>query len=381
MIPVPGKNDFDKRFSWYRWSAPIYENYEEVLEAVKNIGVIGKRLKSVRIIGEAIPSYFTRKSEQVSGEGMRVNCFVAQEPFIFEFEDGTSLEFLPHQDKHARLACSTIPNGIKDGLSPCSSASHEYFVEVFGERWRQYALKDVEVVNVDHSKKTFSIKAQPEENHESEIWYRFKFENDCCFEFRCGTRRRKYEVFFTRYWEGSIPYSRLKTNPVTYISWDFDSHSGALELYPCVHDNAELDSSHVSSLESFILENSWGGQICVDETVLPKCLYELFDQHLDEALNRNSWLNSEPYFDFYGQNWFSYENMRNVISDVRRYIEKLDSNSLTSEEQKEVLNWAVEVEESESQRLLKNFLEVFCETVEDMMNLCPHADCICVEGP
>lgn len=44
MIPVPDKNDFDKRFSWYRWSAPIYENSEEFLEAIKKSRVIGKRL-------------------------------------------------------------------------------------------------------------------------------------------------------------------------------------------------------------------------------------------------------------------------------------------------------------------------------------------------
>lgn len=136
MIPVPSTNNFDKRFSWYRWSAPIYENSEEVLEAIKKSAVIGKRLKSVRIIGEATPSFFIEKSQQVPGEGMKVNSFVAQEPFILEFEDGTSLEFLPHLEKYARLACSTIPDDIKDGLSPCSPLSQEYFVEIFGERWR-----------------------------------------------------------------------------------------------------------------------------------------------------------------------------------------------------------------------------------------------------
>lgn len=80
--------------------------------------------------------------------------------------------------------------------------------------------------------------------------------------------------------------------------------------------------------------------------------------------------------------------MRRVVSDVRDCIEKLNSNTLTAEEKKEVLQWAVrafyhkvEVTENESQRLLKDFLEVFCESVEGMMNLCPHADGICVMGP
>ncbi|WP_281523533.1 hypothetical protein [Turicimonas muris] len=389
MIPVPSTNNFDKRFSWYRWSAPIYENSEEVLEAIKKSAVIGKRLKSVRIIGEATPSFFIEKSQQVPGEGMKVNSFVAQEPFIFEFEDGTSLEFLPHLEKHARLACSTIPDDIKDGLSPCSPLSQEYFVEIFGERWRRYALKNVEVVNIDHSKITFPLRAQPEENQECEILYRFKFENDCCFEFRCGTRRRKYEVFFKRNWEGSILYSQLKTKPVNHISWEIDSFGGAVNLYPYVHEDInESDFSPTSSLETFILDNWWGGEVCVDGEALPMCLCELFDKHLDKVLNQESWTDAEPVFEFYGQNLFPYENMRRVVSDVRDCIEKLNSNTLTAEEKKEVLQWAVrafyhkvEVTENESQRLLKDFLEVFCESVEGMMNLCPHADGICVMGP
>lgn len=320
---------------------------------------------------------------------MQVNCFVAQEPFIFEFEDGTSLEFLPHLEKHARLACSTIPEDIKDGLSLSSPLSHEYFEEIFGERWRRYALKDVEVVNIDHSKKTFCIKAQSQENQESEIWYRFKFENDCCFEFRCGTRRRKYEVFFKRNWEGAIPYSQFKTKPVTHISWELDSFGGAVDLYPYVDDATnEPDFSDTSSLETFILDNWWGGEVCVDAEALPKCLCELFDKHLDKELNQESWTDAEPVFEFYGQNLFPYENMRRVVSDVRDSIEKLNANTLTAEEKKEVLQWAirafyhkVELTENEAQKLLKDFLEVFCESVEGMMNLCPHADGICVMGP
>ena len=66
----------------------------------------------------------------------------------------------------------------------------------------------------------------------------------------------------------------------------------------------------------------------------------------------------------------------------------IDPTLSTAEEKKEVLQWAVrafyhkvEVTENESQRLLKDFLEVFCESVEGMMNLCPHADGICVMGP
>lgn len=55
---MPGKNNFsENRFSWYRWSAPVYENAEEVIKAVKDSGVLGKALRNIRIIGGAEPEF------------------------------------------------------------------------------------------------------------------------------------------------------------------------------------------------------------------------------------------------------------------------------------------------------------------------------------
>ena len=57
MLSMPGKNNFGSRFNPYRWSAPVYENPDELIEAIQSARFLSKRLKSVRVIGEARPCF------------------------------------------------------------------------------------------------------------------------------------------------------------------------------------------------------------------------------------------------------------------------------------------------------------------------------------
>lgn len=52
MLSMPGKNNFGSRFNPYRWSAPVYENPGELIEAIQSARFLSKRLKSVRVIGD-----------------------------------------------------------------------------------------------------------------------------------------------------------------------------------------------------------------------------------------------------------------------------------------------------------------------------------------
>ena len=61
MLSMPGKNNFGSRFNPYRWSAPVYENPDELIEAIQSARFLSKRLKSVRVIGEARPCFKTKR--------------------------------------------------------------------------------------------------------------------------------------------------------------------------------------------------------------------------------------------------------------------------------------------------------------------------------
>lgn len=103
MLSMPGKNNFGSRFNPYRWSAPVYENPDELIEAIQSARFLSKRLKSVRVIGEARPCFKTKRAGSAPLDETRVNCFEAREPFIFDFEDGSSLEFWPQGRDYLRF--------------------------------------------------------------------------------------------------------------------------------------------------------------------------------------------------------------------------------------------------------------------------------------
>lgn len=150
MLSMPGKNNFGSRFNPYRWSAPVYENPDELIEAIQSARFLSKRLKSVRVIGEARPCFKTKRAGSAPLDETRVNCFEAREPFIFDFEDGSSLEFWPQGRDYVRMACSSIPNRIENGLSFNTPTFQEFFISVLGENWQGYELKDFEVVRIKH---------------------------------------------------------------------------------------------------------------------------------------------------------------------------------------------------------------------------------------
>ena len=150
MLSMPGKNNFGSRFNPYRWSAPVYENPDELIEAIQSARFLSKRLKSVRVIGEARPCFKTKRAGSAPLDETRVNCFEAREPFIFDFEDGSSLEFWPQGRDYVRMACSSIPNRIENGLSFNTPTFEEFFISVLGENWQGYELKDFEVVRIKH---------------------------------------------------------------------------------------------------------------------------------------------------------------------------------------------------------------------------------------
>ena len=151
MLSMPGKNNFGSRFNPYRWSAPVYENPDELIEAIQSARFLSKRLKSVRVIGEARPCFKTKRAGSAPLDETRVNCFEAREPFIFDFEDGSSLEFWPQGRDYVRMACSSIPNRIENGLSFNTPTFQEFFISVLGENWQGYELKDFEVISLKYA--------------------------------------------------------------------------------------------------------------------------------------------------------------------------------------------------------------------------------------
>lgn len=378
---MPGKNNFSNRFNPYRWSAPVYEEPEEVIEAIRSAYLISKRLKSVRVIGDAHPCFKTKGSGAAPTNEARINCFEAREPFIFEFEDGSTLEFWPQGPEYVRMTCSSIPSRIENGLSFNTPAFQEFFVGVFGESWRRYELKDFEIVRLKHKTKVISsVNGKIKEDAADEIYYRFKFGNDCCFEFRPNQRGDQYDIFFSHGYSNSVPYSQLKSlfeesDPTKHICWKASPFCDSVDIHPYVAPSKKeekLTTAFKKYLESQV-------NFSVSEDYIPLCLYDSWEKNFEDE---------DKAFDIYGQSLFTFNQMRLICQELRQYIGKIKDGAITTEEQSEILRWANSFSHSFSENqidtarlLLADFLEQYCELTEGIMSLRPDCEYITVMGP
>lgn len=384
MLSMPGKNNFGSRFNPYRWSAPVYENPDELIEAIQSARFLSKRLKSVRVIGEARPCFKTKRAGSAPLDETRVNCFEAREPFIFDFEDGSSLEFWPQGRDYVRMACSSIPNRIENGLSFNTPTFQEFFISVLGENWQGYELKDFEVVRIKHKAVVTSlIKGKIKEDIGDEIFYRFKFGNDCCFEFRPQERENKYDIFFSHGYSDFVAPSELKSLAPTitlpkHICWSTGPFCDSVDisLYtPFVKNEQKLPRTLKRYVETQV-------GFSVSEDFVPGCLFESWCNHYDSDCN-----NGES-FDCYGLSLFTLEQMSKVCEEIKDYIGKLKHASIPLEEQSEILRWSenyssspTEAEIKEANSLLVDFFEQYCELTEGIMSLCPDCEYISIMGP
>lgn len=385
MLPMPGKNNFSNRFNPYRWSAPVYEDPEEVIEAVKSSHLISKRLRSVRVIGEAVPCFKTKGSGSAPTQEPRINCFEAQEPFIFEFDDGSTLEFWPQGPDYLRMACSTISSAIKNGMSFNTPIFQEFFAGVFGESWQGYEFKDFEIVRIKHKAKvTSSIKGKIKEDIGDEIYYRFRFGNDCCFEFRPNPTGDKYDIFFSHGDSNSVPSSQLNSlsdgsDLLTHICWSTAPFCDSVDIHPHValsKKEKELSAAFKKYVDS-------QANFSVSEDYIPLCLYDAWSKHFEPFED-----DEDHSFCFYGQSLFTSKQMRLICGELRQYIEKIKDGDITTKEQSEVLRWANSYSQNFSENqidaarlLLADFLEQYCELTEGIMALRPDCEYITVMGP
>lgn len=359
---MPGKNNFsEKRFSWYRWSAPVYENAEEVIKAVKDSGVLGKALRNIRIIGDAEPEFRDRNFPPAR-DNSSVNCFRATQPTIFEFTDGTTMEILPQDGTHIRLGFSTVPHEICEGLNKANPDADFFFNEYLGKLWHGWWLRDIEIQRTTHdicATSTRRIRNCPELIDETR-WI-ICLDNGSYFELTNTGGKPGYFLSFYRNGFKNDAYQSaanliqkelIKSIGRANLKFEWQSFSGndTVDIHPEYSDVQPLTDK-----EELLLRYS---NISLGEDNIPPILFELWNKHFSGKDE------DDEYFSPWGPNLFTYEEMQSVISDVRKHIKKLCSEDA-----------------SESKQQMIDCLNQYCDAVEGMMVLHPDAKHICVTGP
>lgn len=156
MIRSDGKNNFaNNEFSYWEWSAPILQTYDEVISKIKELQLQGRIIKNFITIGmgynwteidlgEAIYLALERKieSKQISSNGpfpsLPQEVYIPRraeldEPFLIEFEDGDILAIDYSEGSSVRMEINTIPKDIHWGTNRKSFHPNVLFNSLIGK--------------------------------------------------------------------------------------------------------------------------------------------------------------------------------------------------------------------------------------------------------
>ena len=402
---IPGNDDYDGYFNWYKWSAPFFARPEEVHFHLESLDLCGKTLREVRVIGGAFDIGNVNGNilyHRVLQAGMEPaddfpasypnleKILVPQQVWLCEpiqsvFTDATTLEIQPIENGGARIGVNTIPLSITDGLNRSNLDAKIFFSEVCSEQ-----LESFEVV-VEEARTKYVRHYAGRSHTESCVKYLVSFRFSNGNEIMLTSDWTSwYHVELNRYGqECLIPYARVLEakrggEQITIINGR--DGGGMFWIFPI-----SLDDETVEEREP--LADNYG--ISIDETDIHEFLSFFLVQQFDPAIQeRDEW--EENCFDSYGHNYYTFETMRRMLKEIRSVSrllqEEYDHPML--DDLKSRFTWYLytpknwkEVTETEKNELRRNrvplaadFYERFCVRMEEMMTL-PGRNAISFAGP
>ena len=385
MFTMPGIDNFNGRFNWYRWSAPVYEKTNEAIEAIKTSDFIGKRLRTIRILGSGMQRFILQTPLHKSSEEELIPYLLGNDPLVLEFEDGSTLEFLSQGHNHSRIGFNTIPSSVVDGMERFDPSSYFKFREMFDSIWQSSELVNFEVKTFQTASELGGLSRIDDRTLGDVNFYRFAFNNGCSIYVIPCLHHNGFELAFSNS-DGSFVdigawVNTIKTKKDN--SWSPDAFGGSVYIYPSNYKG--LDPSGFEEVElpdevAFICRQA---AIAVSEDALPSILPTLWAKYFDASI-----ITDWHEYEHYACNNYTREQMKAIIADLRDYIGVLDQNALPEAENASILSWAncyvwgeSESNLDEAKVLLSDFLTQYCDLVEGMMDVSPDMHWVTVMGP
>lgn len=156
MILSKGKNNFKNNvYSYWEWSAPILQTYDELISKINELKLEGRIVKNVYCIGMAynwtddniadsiyntLESMTPEKRNALPNpkaflpEGVYLSRWAEiDEPFLIEFEDGDILAIDYSEGSSVRLEMNTIPENISFGTNSPTIHADKLFGDIIGK--------------------------------------------------------------------------------------------------------------------------------------------------------------------------------------------------------------------------------------------------------
>lgn len=327
-----GNNAFCGRFDWYEWGAPEYVGAESIVRAVRDMTGAKKRLTGVRVIGaacnmtcSAMARYEhehavrrgTARSEDALKKARR-HLMIPRtvhlcEPFILDFEGGTSLEFHPGENLRARISVNAVPRQCMEGLNTPNFDADMFF----GQYMRGRYLQDFFIVEKKESDTLYRLSGNElDMKTHSHTGYRyvFRFSDSAALvvDSSCGW----YALSLSGSMEASqMPYLRFRAMALP-VRQPLLCHGvcgdGSFFLVYGTEPGQGLCGS-VSDSVSFSM----------DEEVLDCYLYPFLEKWHDPSLNERNPDYQKAGFDWYGSNFYDRKTVQTMLSDIKNEVDAL----------------------------------------------------------
>ncbi len=236
------------------------------------------------------------------------------------------------------------------------------------------------------------VKGLPKEKIEPELSYRFEFEDECSFELIPDQEHNRYTVAF-RHPDYLIEPSHVNADRFMELTkglktkkratWHPNAFGGSVYIYPSNYKGLDPDGYRGFECPKEVAFVCRQALIAVDEDAIPAILPRLWAKHFDPSIN-SDW----DKYEHYACNNYTREQMTAVIADLRAYIELLDANGLSDDEEEAILSWSnsyvwgeQESDLAEAKTMLSDFLTQYCDDVEGMMAVAPDMHWVTVMGP
>lgn len=392
MFALPHTSTLKGKFNWYEWPACVYETDQEVAEAIQNNACFGKTLRRIKVIGESRISTTNQSRFKETEEDVRyVTGIYADEPVVFEFDDGSTIELLLQRNSLIRIGFNSIPNQVIDGLRT-HNGNFEKFFKSFLNLFIGKKLKTIKIETIRNDDVIFSFdnqKSTTDNLGDPEIkFYRFIFEGG----FTISLKNSEFggyliQIYFPNTSKLSRPFNQAELvkfdnsfSPRMGDGWFFGGYAD-YDIYPEI---IETKTPLGSFLASEVL-------LCCDEEDANAMLKTFWEIHLPNGGRFVPW---ECHV-------YDYNTMHAMIEHIQNFIFRIENNCMNDED-KTILEKAVNMsshcvesqsndQPAESKPISpspmecfidnREFMLQFCEYVSAMMRSCPNAQYICIQGP
>lgn len=400
----------DGIYDKYLWNAPVYRTDAEAASALDSFRIRDKKIKHVHAIGAAenmkTCQLVKEMRAQLYGNAgnpygdfdlgayhrtdlLRFPCEVELcEPVVFVFEDDTTLEILPHAYGGLRMSINQIGKDIVDGLNHSNFDSDR----LFG------CLKGHAVKNLKTIVQAPVLESRPNVIYTTSEWqakttYKFCLDGGRGFYFR---QSRSNWFYFGVTVRNRFPKPGDKTAAVSYGEWT--AARNGLTQITIVEGHGRGGYFHIRPVTAEGSEHK--DIISLDLYEISGFLYFFLEKHYDSELNlscRKMCIDEK--FDWYGDNYFTYESMKEIIADMERCADMLQrdyDNPLldelkndfpapcfdedyfyTAKEKRPPDNVIIE----KNRRVAVDFYRRFARRMRSMMEHAPQYELICFTGP